>query len=204
MTTPRETARRLFIPMNPKRHIFTMALQRHLHASSRARRHHCRGRGVRRGGCRCRARRRSRRGSRRLAWWRARRGDSAGIVAMVVVIALTSACHDDSSAPTTRWTARGERAGGWRRSPRSRIRSPRRTTATPRRCARDRFPATHRARDPDARPRDARFAAALIHLYAARRRSPPTFPSPPPRRLADSGRGGERRGRRDSSTHPRA
>jgi hypothetical protein len=97
-----------------------------------------------------------------------------------MVVVVLSSCHDDSSAPTSRWTARGERAGGWRRSPRSRIRSPRRTTATPRRCARDRFPALHRARDPDARPRDARFAAALIHLYAARRRSPPTFPSAPP------------------------
>ena len=170
---------------------------RGLVAGTRSRRY-CRGRGIRRGGWRWVARRRARRGSRSpawwRAWWRARRVDSGGFAARVVVVSRTRLDDSRASAPTTRRTARGERAGDLRRSPRSRIRSPRRITATPRRCATPTLvPAT---------PASPPHPSLSRSRSAARRRSPRTFP--PPRRLADSGRGGARRGRRDSSTYPRA
>ena len=44
------------------------------------------------------------------AWWRARRVDSGGFVARVVVVSRTRLDDSRASAPTTRRTARGERA----------------------------------------------------------------------------------------------
>ena len=142
-----------------------------------------------------RAGRRSRRGSRSPAWWRAvacasptRAGSWRGWWSSRGLASTTRAPRRRRRGGPRAASARGD----WRRSPRSRIRSPRRITATPRRCATPTLvPAT---------PASPPHPSLSRSRSAARRRSPQPFP--PPRRLADSGRGGARRGRRDSSTHP--